>query len=343
MATDAEKGKLKRALLKKFLPLGIIGGFCLLLMAGLSVFMWVLCREGEVSPLLAVGMTAVTLFVGVTFAVTLRPFFRDLRHFRRGEIRGLYGSVLRFRREEEQQGESSAVYYRPVLLDRETLQEVELKIEGLQPEKLYRVLFLPETRLGTAEEVPDGQPVRLSAAAQALSLSEHKRELQQRFFRPFRRALAYGGLALALCVLLGWFFWSGYAAEEFPFAAALLVTLLFAGNFLFWLISLLPYLRDLADCRAGQFRQMTGRVVRYREQTGPSQRTPPKSLRKMFSKEVRSEAPDPLISTDRPIVREVRTGEEFKLLLPGTCLNGVYEILYLPHTGIGVVIAEREG
>ena len=343
MATDAEKGKLKRALLKKFLPLCIAWGLFLLLMAGLSVFMWVLCREGEVSLFLAVVMTAVTLFVGVTFAVTLRPFFRDLRHFRRGEIRGLYGSVLRFRREEEQQGEDSVVYYRPILLDRETLQEVELKIEGLQPEKLYRILFLPETRFGTAEEVPDGQPVRLSAAAQALSLSEHKRELQQRFFRPFRRALVHGGLALALCVLLGWFFWSGYAAEEFPFAAALLVTLLFAGNFLFWLISLLPTLRDLADCGAGQCRQMTGRVVRYREQTGPSQRTPTKSLRKMFSKEVRSEAPDPLISTDRPIVREVRTGEEFKLLLPGTCLNGVYEILYLPHTGIGVVIAEREG
>ena len=334
LISDQTKKQLKQVFFKKFLS-GVIF-FSLLLAVEFFLMIWgfLRLRQGQelwITILLCILLVLTMIIVSI---VLLVPYLKDLRLLKRGQIKVLCSPVLRFRRAEDDSGDVTTVSCNPILFDSVDQREVELKIKGLTPDKIYQVAYLPHTRIGIAVESNRSSvnsPVKPRQAPERLV--EKKRGLKKRFYRAFTISLLTSIPLSVGLILASVFLWKTYAQGEIWLVSPLLVTAMTVFDLILCCRILLPFFEDLSDCRSGRFSQMTGKVIRYREKTD-----------QVFTEDQtiaeQGKGISPIISTDHPVVRNIQTGAQFKMTLPDTCLNGIYHILYLKHTKIGVIMEQ---
>lgn len=85
-----------------------------------------------------------------------------------------------------------------------------------------------------------------------------------------------------------------------------------------FVIRFIPYWKDFKVIKQKEFETITGTVIKYtyiREGNDPN---------------------DPIQL--KPIVKDINSGEQIKLLVTGTELNQMYTFMYLPNTHIAIII-----
>lgn len=332
--SDQTKKQLKRVFFKKFLSGVIFFGLLLAVEFFLMIRGFLRLRQGQELWITILISVLLVLTIMMASIVLLIPYLKDLRLLKRGQIKVLCSPVLRFRRVEDDSGEVTTVYYNPILFDSVDQREVELKIKGLTPDKIYQVAYLPHTRIGIAVESNRSLIISFVKSHQAPErLAEKKRGLKKRFYRAFAVSLLTSIPLSVGLTLASVFLWKTYAQGELWLVSPLLVTAMTVFELILCCRILPPFFGDLSDCRSGHFSQMTGKVIRYREKT--NQVFPEDQIITEGEK-----GKNPMISTDHPVIRNLQTGAQVKMTLPDTCLNGIYHILYLKHTKIGVILEQ---
>lgn len=109
--------------------------------------------NGTEDIMIVVMCLCIFIVVFVATIIGMKPFFRDMKLFKTKRFEKITGEVIKYRRVVHG-GDPDTINYYPTIRDsNKEWNEVEVKADGTELNKIYHCIYLPNTKIAVCEEV----------------------------------------------------------------------------------------------------------------------------------------------------------------------------------------------
>lgn len=147
--------RLSKVFYKKFWLSIIIFTLSIIVMFMLLVIEFIGTFEVEEDSLLIFIYLLILVSLAIGAILDTKHFFKDLKYIKSHEPKKIVGEVVKYRKVVHG-GDPDTINYYPTIrsINKEWI-EVEVKAEGTELNKVYRCIYLPNTKLAICEELLD--------------------------------------------------------------------------------------------------------------------------------------------------------------------------------------------